>query len=67
MNRSGRWDLCGQRSAQRPTVPTHPENNRDVVEYAVIACSCSPSHANEWPKATHAGAKRESIRLALLK
>lgn len=45
---------------------THPANMRAHVEYAVTAWSCSPSNANVWAKAIHAGPKRGSIREVLL-
>ena len=40
--------------------------SRAHVEYAVTACSCSPSKENACAKAIHAGAKRGSMRDVLL-
>jgi hypothetical protein len=45
----------------------YPWNKRAAVVYAEIACSCSPSIANECAKPIHAGPKCGSIIDDLLK
>ena len=46
---------------------THPVNILAHVEYAVTACSCSPSNANVCANATHAGPNRGSMSEVLEK
>jgi hypothetical protein len=48
-------------------VVTRPGNNRAVVEYAVMACSCSFSKAKQCANAIQAGANRVSSSCVALK